>query len=313
MKVSFCTTCKGRLQHLQQTLPQNLRDNPNEDGLEIEFVILNYGDNTGMHEWMTTDPLISSEIEAGRVVYARTQQPVFRMAHAKNMAHRLATGDVVCNVDADNFTGSGFAQALARRFEKTPNIVINPSYSITKDKRRDASGLFGRMAIMRDTFDLLGGYDETYQGWGGEDTNLTRRARLMGIRYVRFDDWAFLNVIPHENAERVANMFQDESDRQRELEKIEDYKNSRKLRKIWNASRDRLPLFFKPLIANSGSHFGLGHIDFLNTEHVDSTIAPQQKRVPPFTGLRKAWYLRNLCTDRIAPHTIRLSAPTATI
>tara|TARA_B100000508_G_scaffold133587_1_gene123583 strand:- start:870 stop:1790 length:921 start_codon:yes stop_codon:yes gene_type:complete len=303
----------GRLEHLKQTLPRNLLGNPNTDDVGVEFVVLNYGDKDGMHEWMTTDTQVLSEIEAGRLIYARTDQPVFRMAHAKNMAHRLATGDVVCNVDADNFTGEGFAEALADLFAKKPNVILNPSYRVSfSSEQEGGGGLFGRMALTRSNFERLGGYDESYSGWGSEDTNLSRRARMLGIHYVRFENNDFLGIIHHGDDERVQNMFTDDASRQREKEKVVFYKKSSGLQKIWKASKDRLPIFVRSLAANGGTHFGLGHVDFLNTNDTDFDIKPLKgTKVSLFDEIARVGYMRNLLRDRLEPNVISLKGPDA--
>lgn len=301
----------GRLEHLQQTLPQNLLGNLNTDDVEVEFVVLNYGDKDGMHEWMTTDSQIQEEIEAGRIVYARTEQPVFRMAHAKNMAHRLASGDVVCNVDADNFTGKGFAAALADFFEREPNTIINPAYStLRKHTDTDRHGVFGRIAMTRQNYELLGGYDESYEGWGGEDTNLTRRARMHGILYKRFEAEDYLHVIPHGDDVRVKNMFTDDRARKKGEEKVRFYKGATGLQKIWKASKDRLPLFVRSRTANSGTHFGLGRINFLDNREVNLEIKPLTGvRSRLFNSLARVKHLPNLFRDRLSPEVISLKGP----
>lgn len=314
MKISFCTTCMGRLEHLKQTLPQNIIGNPNKGDLEVEFVVLNYGDKAGMHEWMLRDPLVEEEIKAGRLVYAKTDQSVFRMTHAKNMAHRLATGDVVCNVDADNFVGEGFAQGLARVFAQDPNVITNPSYSITyESEKQGGGGLFGRMALTRENFERLGGYDESYKGWGAEDTNLSRRARLLGVRYVRFEDDDFLKVIPHGDDERVENMFTDEALCEKEKEKVNFYKTSTGVKKIWKASADRLPLFVRSLAANGGTHFGLGSVSVfkgVTSPPCVFSIKPLKgTKVSLFDEASRVTHLRNLIQDRLGAEIISLKGP----
>ena len=109
LKISFCTTCKGRLEHLKQTLPANIeacKGYPN-----TEFVILDYDSRDGLEQWIKDN--FQEEIKSGLVRYAKLDGATdFKMAHAKNMVHRLATGDVLCNVDADNFLASGTPEYL---------------------------------------------------------------------------------------------------------------------------------------------------------------------------------------------------------
>ena len=107
MKIVFCTTCKGRLGHLARTLPRNLVDNPH-----ATFVVLDYGSPDGLLEWLATTAELQPHIESGHLtVYSHATEGSFKMAHAKNMAHRcgiIEGADILVNLDADNFTGPGF-------------------------------------------------------------------------------------------------------------------------------------------------------------------------------------------------------------
>src|ERR1041385_4064662 len=85
IEVSYCTTCMGRLHHLRQTLPRNLKSNAR---LPVQFVVLDYNSRDGLGDWIRSS--VEAEIKAGRLLYARTTAPrFFNMAHAKNIAHRL--------------------------------------------------------------------------------------------------------------------------------------------------------------------------------------------------------------------------------
>jgi hypothetical protein len=156
----------GRAHHLMKTLPQNLRDNPDGQDYQVEFIVLDYGDHEGqyqeirdtmpseierfdyddMHSWMMSNSQVEEEIKSGRLIYVKTEDlkvaGKFHHSHAKNIAHRVATGDVVCNVDADNFTGQGFAQMLNRFFLKNPNSILNPSFELTRLVERESGGFF---------------------------------------------------------------------------------------------------------------------------------------------------------------------------
>ncbi|PCJ99199.1 MAG: hypothetical protein COA45_05910 [Zetaproteobacteria bacterium] len=221
MKISFCTTCMGRAHHLKETLPKNIRDNPAREGMDVEFVVLNYNSQDDLHEWMTTDPEMKAHIESGLVRYGKTTDPeFFHMSHAKNMVHRMATGDVLCNLDADNYLGVGFAELLHQSFSENMDIVVNPSVRVSRLFGKDDQGFFGRVAISKDSFMALGGYDEEFSGWGGEDTDFMQRAKGLGVEHHRIDSLKYLDVIKHSNLERVDNMVS--------VEHIEYDKNSSK-------------------------------------------------------------------------------------
>jgi predicted glycosyltransferase involved in capsule biosynthesis len=196
----------NRTEHLQQTLPRNIADNPAGKGFDIEFVVLDYNDKQGMKDWILNDPALAPHLENGTLKYARhPDSPNFRHAHAKNMAHRLATGDVVCNLDADNFLVRGFAQHLAEVFSKEPNAMVLPSMPMLRSSPNEEKGYCGRIALSRDNFIRLGGYDEKFGQWGGEDTDLSIRALAAGVKAAPFDNRDFTRVIAHSHAERVVN------------------------------------------------------------------------------------------------------------
>src|SRR5436190_6150319 len=81
MKISYCTTCRNRIEHLQQTLPRTLSALRDGD----ELVILDYGSAEPMR------PVVARFCHPAIQLYRIAQTPRFRVAHAKNVAHRLAT------------------------------------------------------------------------------------------------------------------------------------------------------------------------------------------------------------------------------
>lgn len=50
MRVAFATTCKGRLEHLSRTLPQNLASNA--DYRDCVFVVLDYGSTDALRRYV---------------------------------------------------------------------------------------------------------------------------------------------------------------------------------------------------------------------------------------------------------------------
>ncbi len=259
MRISFCITCMGRVHHLKETLPQNIRDNPKSDGLDVEFIVLNYNSQDDLHDWITTDLEMAKHIESGLIKYGRTTEPeFFHMSHAKNMAHRMASGDVICNLDADNFTGKGFAKLINKIFSEDMNIVVNPSHRISKYFSPDERGFFGRIIISKDNFFKLGGYDENFYGWGGEDQDFMQRAKGMGVKHKRIDTLKYLNIITHTDEDRIVNMMPSHK-KEAELEKINNMKHKKYflLTRLFN----KLKVLAKPIQVNIDGDFGTGNVE----------------------------------------------------
>ena len=51
--IVFCTTCKGRAQHIEQTLPKNLADNARY--LNCKFVVLDYNSPDHLQEYLCSE------------------------------------------------------------------------------------------------------------------------------------------------------------------------------------------------------------------------------------------------------------------
>lgn len=175
--ISFCTTCMGRLYNLKETLPVNIKDN--SDYKNLEFVILDYNSQDGLWDYMKEN--FSDEIASGLVSYYRTSEPVkFSMAHSRNIAFKLARGEIVNNLDADNFT---------RDYKRSANeswaSYINKIAHEQKEKVIFAKGrrsMHGRIGFYKSEFiDLLGGYDEGLLGYGHDDHDLVQRAWALGF------------------------------------------------------------------------------------------------------------------------------------
>lgn len=166
--ISFCTTCKGRLWQLQQTLPTNV--SRLEEGCDI--IILDYQSPDGLKEWLFEN--FDTEIQNGKIKYFSLNENYnYSSSYAKNLAHKLATGDILFNLDGDNYITGGLIQEL--RTIKDSEIFL-PRY------HGNDEGSFGRLAYTKKTFYKLNGYNENIVGMKGDDGDL--RARCIPLQLV---------------------------------------------------------------------------------------------------------------------------------
>jgi hypothetical protein len=204
-QISFCTAVMNRLDHLKLTLPANLNDNMNSN---VEFLILDYNSSDGLKEWLLSN--YSQYLDIGIISYYRTNEPtVFSHSHSKNIAMKLAKGSVVCNVDADNFIGPGFYKYLEFTFENNSNIFVaatdrkfnsnNKSDWLTGD-----SDFLGRIALKKSDFLSLQGYDESFLGYGFEDSDLINRLEIIGLERCVIRNSKFLRAINHDDSLRFS-------------------------------------------------------------------------------------------------------------
>lgn len=201
LKISFCTVCMNRLHYLQQTLAVNIMDN--EDYENMEFVLLDYNSGDGLESYVKIH--LQQYIQNGRLKYYRAPGPkYFHRSHSRNLAFKLADGDILCNIDADNFTGKGFASYVNAAFQKNGDIFLNTQAWIGNEAKKD---ILGRICVMKKHFLAIGGFDEYMEGYGFEDHDLANRLEQLGLKRTYIQKEAFLEAIPHTDAERISNEY----------------------------------------------------------------------------------------------------------
>lgn len=147
------------------------------------------------------------EIRSGRlVIYSFPEADRFLMAPAKNLAHRCAIhegADVICGLDADNFTGPNFDEYIHGVFSEaktetalygSPGIFLWARMLQGKMRR----GVSGRIAMTAKDFWLTGGYDEAYEDWGPDDKDMNVRLERLGRVPIEIPA-QFLDAINHQD------------------------------------------------------------------------------------------------------------------
>jgi predicted glycosyltransferase involved in capsule biosynthesis len=160
--ISFCTTCRNRLWQIKQTLQQNLET----IGDQNELVLVDYGSTDGLSAWVWEN--FSEYIEKQRLIFFEVTNEVrWNVARAKNLAHRLANGDFLFNLDADNFVDFKDL-ALIEKVRKNKISCWQWSGSFP-------DGSYGRIGTSKSVFKEIGGYDETMLAMGAQDYDLIKR------------------------------------------------------------------------------------------------------------------------------------------
>lgn len=236
-KISLCTTCMNRLRDLRRTLPQNIADNLNYP--QLEFVLLDYSSEDGLEKWVKQN--MQPYIESGLLNFYRTSGHTrYAPSHSRNVSFRLAKGDVIVNVDADNFVGRGFARRINQCMALGDNIIAVPERFLLRGS--DRLLLKGRFAIHKSGLAWLGGFDEDLDlggGYSNEDLHFVLRAMISGFRVARFEDRYTTNRIETPEPERIKLM--EVSGSYDEIKAINEKIISEKLAKgLVNCNRDRI-------------------------------------------------------------------------
>ena len=174
MKISYCTTCHNRLWQLKQTIYKNLNFTKVN---EVELCVLAYNDKTVL-PWLEQN--FPKHIADGRLKIGEhydNYQPFdgsnFACGYVKNFSHAMAKGQILFNLDADNFIDNAHEYLLALK----ENEVL-------KNVCSTADGRSGRIGVYKTVFDKIGGYQDVGRS---DDGDFVLRCLRQGIKLKQMD------------------------------------------------------------------------------------------------------------------------------
>ena len=177
--LSIITTCKGRLAHLQQSLPRMVGNS------DTEVIVVDYDCPDRARDW------VAAEYPEVRVVRV-SNAPTFNISHARNLGAQAARGQWLGFVDADILLSQGFME------QALPLLRGGAFYlSALRDPQ-----VVGTVFCARTDHVASEGYDEVLQGWGAEDRDFYTRLGMLGRAQQRLAGER-LRVIQHGSDDRV--------------------------------------------------------------------------------------------------------------
>jgi len=191
---SIITTCKGRLEHLQASLPKMMAQGANE------VIVVDYSCPQGTGEFVTAN------FPSVRLVSVPGQKH-FSNWKARNSGAAVATSDVLVFVDADTVMAEGAIDWLSKNLPERAFGFFDSKTSRTFNEvgiRLASNQLKGFHVIPAPLFRRLQGYDEVLEGYAaGADTDLEER--LVMVRCGRFPLAASIieSIIQHDAPSRT--------------------------------------------------------------------------------------------------------------
>jgi len=177
--ITYITTCKGRLEHLKQTLPR-VAAQPS-----VSVVMVDYGCPEQSGRWA------SENFPNVRVVEVPDASG-FSASNARNAGGNAAETPWLAFFDADILLGEDFFDALSRKLAPGHFYRADPATAQT----------WGSVICEREAYLKVGGYDPVYQGWGGEDDDFYALLEFAGCKPGGMDGRK-LSEIPHSDEART--------------------------------------------------------------------------------------------------------------
>lgn len=178
-KFSIITTCKGRLGHLQQTLPA-MAGQPG-----VEVVVVDYDCPEGTADWVKRHYPTVNTIRV-------ENRPTFNASEGRNLGAAAANGHWFCFMDADVIPDPGFSAHVAEKLEAGRFYTVSPF----------VLEMYGTCIVPREAYRRVGGYDEVIEPWSYEDKDMYVRLKEIGLVEDHYPA-ALLTAIEHDDAARV--------------------------------------------------------------------------------------------------------------
>ena len=186
--ISFCTSCKNRTKYLKKTLEHNLKV---VQDTAHDINIVDYNSEDDLDEYMSN---FSQHLNLHYHRYS-CQTNEWHASKAKNVSHIAANGDIVFNLDCDNFISKQLVFQIETIFSCVPDTIFfnayKPGVKFNKDNiEYIGDGTGGRIALTKQNFIKLGGYDESFEPMGYQDNDLIARSIAIGLSYIREPNYA---------------------------------------------------------------------------------------------------------------------------
>lgn len=177
--ITAVITSMGRLAHLSITLPY----------------ALNTFDRVVVVDWSCPDGSGKfAESEGAKVIYKHGEQ-FFSGSKAKNLGAKHVTTEYIAFVDADTLCMPGLRRDI--------DSLIRPNRMLLSARDYDGSDVndtVGFLVCTTEAFLSVEGFDESWVGWGHEDTHLRGKLLLdAGLEVVRLPPGIKLGAIAHSN------------------------------------------------------------------------------------------------------------------
>jgi glycosyltransferase involved in cell wall biosynthesis len=191
---SIITTCKGRLDHLKQSLPTMVGQGAKD------VIVVDFSCPQG------SGGFVSANFPSVRLVPVEGQKH-FSNWKARNAGASAAGGDVLVFVDADTLLAERAIERLSESLPENAYGFFDQKTSRSFNRagpRLAANQLKGFHAVPAEAFRRLGGYDEVLEGYAaGADTDLEDRLGMIGVHGHLLEPALVASVIEHDAASRT--------------------------------------------------------------------------------------------------------------
>ena len=173
--LSFYIAYNNAIFDVKKTLKQSLSENYVYKGY-IEFIIVDFSKETDLDCWLSKN--CNDELSSGYLKYFREAAlDSWHESIAKNRAATYTSKDVIVNVDCGFIVDFESTTRILKVFINSKNTVVH--IKILQE-------YLGHIAVPRDFFAFVGGYDESLEPTGFQTIDLFNRLSILGLHLVSY-------------------------------------------------------------------------------------------------------------------------------
>jgi glycosyltransferase involved in cell wall biosynthesis len=203
-----------------------------------EIIVVDYDCPQGAGPWVEkTHP-------NAQVLYVRDGSS-FNVSRARNIGISASRADVLCLIDADILIEPGFVTWIKQRARQRAFFRhgLNNGY---RDRET-----WGTLVCPRKLLFEVGLYDEVFDGWGGEDTDIYYRLKIAGSVESEFP-FPLVRAISHGENERMA--WYEEKDKRHHLLVNRLYSEVKKILLSTDGRRGDVPISLRQQVRTEIKH-----------------------------------------------------------
>lgn len=199
MTISVITTCKSRLEHLKQTIHSWKGFRPDE------IIVVDVSCPDGTKDWLAA---AHPDVRCISV-----SSPSFHLASARNIGAANALSEYLFFVDADIILEDGLGDWLSK------NMHAGRYYSRAQETPYEGIHEQGTFLCHRAHFEKIMGYDETFDGYGGEDHDIYFKLNRIGITKENVPK-NYISSIDHSDSKRTEHYVEKNKFKQSVINRI---------------------------------------------------------------------------------------------
>lgn len=185
--VSLITYCKGRLHHLQRSLPYLLDQ---DYAGEWEVLIVDYDCPDGTWGYVQGVGAREPRLKALRLAQ---REELYNRSRARNLGAHHAQGEILALIDVDRLPVRDYLTQGVRAMHEAGLQRCTPS---------DRGMMWGDFFVTQQLFQQVRGQDESFAGWGWEDIDQYYRLDALGAATTLLPP-SVVEMIHHDDRERV--------------------------------------------------------------------------------------------------------------